>query len=488
MKGFLKSLLLPVLLLLAPVLFTLHTAAEEPEAAQPMTRLYMPYTGEHLYTADENEVRVLTTQSGWIWEGVSWEAPAVSGTPVWRMFRTDTGEHFYTADPVERAHLLTSDVWQEEGICWYSDEAGRCPVYRLFLPSAPPAACHHYTTDANERTVLLANGWIDEGIAWYGIAPGLRAPAPAGGPRWFLFGDSYTELGAGYGAAFPLRLAEEMGSALNFRGQSGMRYSAKPKHGCWSFEEMLDTWLPGIEEKETYTDILIELGINDVDDMDEAEIRRAFVSCTNRIRQAFPNARIHAGLFAKLMDDNYYEPRVRLVALLAQLSADYGCHWVPGNENVFGTKNQMADGLHPTIEAYETLYASVKNYMNFGFAIPYRAPEISHSAFGLTFTEGYDAGTYTLRVDGALPLTALEGPVTALGAVELPYGYRNLFLDLELQSGDWRIPVTMIIRPRVRHIDKPESIMADVFLLAEDPAVWGLWVQGTMALQTAAEA
>ena len=54
-----------------------YNALSEAEKAQyiPLHRLYnprYPMVSAHHYTADENEVRVLTTQKGWKYEGIAW--------------------------------------------------------------------------------------------------------------------------------------------------------------------------------------------------------------------------------------------------------------------------------------------------------------------------------------------------------------------------------------------------------------------------------
>ena len=39
-------------------------------------------------------------------------------------------------------------------------------MYRLYNPNSGE---HFYTASTNERDELLAAGWHDEGIAWYGV-------------------------------------------------------------------------------------------------------------------------------------------------------------------------------------------------------------------------------------------------------------------------------------------------------------------------------
>lgn len=45
---------------------------------------------------------------------------------------------------------------------------GARPLYRQYNPNAY-ANNHNYTTSEYERDNVLAAGWNDEGIGWYGI-------------------------------------------------------------------------------------------------------------------------------------------------------------------------------------------------------------------------------------------------------------------------------------------------------------------------------
>lgn len=132
-----------------------------------MYRLYNPYSGEHFYTKDENEVSYLS-ESGWNNEGLAWKAPAMSDTPVYRLFNSASGEHHYTTNEGEKDYLV-SGGWSYEGVGWYSFERKTSSLYRLFNPNATGVGAHHYTTDAGERDFLIASGWIDEGIGWFGM-------------------------------------------------------------------------------------------------------------------------------------------------------------------------------------------------------------------------------------------------------------------------------------------------------------------------------
>ena len=136
-------------------------------------RLYNTKTGEHLYTADEHEVQVLTTTTDeWTDEKDQTTAlPASSGTPVWRLFDPKNGDHHYTADAHEVQVLTTEQGWVfdfDGKPAFYSgDQSTGKPVYRLYDTMAPRFG-HLFTSDTYEKSVLLSAGnWNDEDIAWY---------------------------------------------------------------------------------------------------------------------------------------------------------------------------------------------------------------------------------------------------------------------------------------------------------------------------------
>ena len=148
-------------------------------------RLYNPNTGEHLYTMDSNEVKVLTTKYGWRWEKdqLMTECKYIASLggyehvePVWRLYNPSTGEHIYTADAYEAQVLSTQRGWVHDfngNQVWWarkplpSEKNPEYPVYRLYNPQGGTYG-HLFTTDENEREVLLATGdWQDEGVAWY---------------------------------------------------------------------------------------------------------------------------------------------------------------------------------------------------------------------------------------------------------------------------------------------------------------------------------
>ncbi len=134
--------------------------------AQTMHRLYNQWSGEHFYTADDEEYKGLV-DLGWTDEGTGWTAPVISSTPVYRLYNSFAGEHHYTMKADERDTLVKAG-WTDEGTGWYSDDAEGVVLYREYNPNEL-ANNHNYTTSKEEHDGLVKLGWTDEGKAWYGV-------------------------------------------------------------------------------------------------------------------------------------------------------------------------------------------------------------------------------------------------------------------------------------------------------------------------------
>lgn len=132
-----------------------------------MYRLYNRWSGEHLFTADEDEYDSLGL-IGWNQEGEAWVSPATSDTPVYRLYNSWSGDHFYTKDYGEYVDLGRIG-WNQEGIAFYSAGEDGLPIYRLYNPYVE-VGTHLFTTDADEYDQLQPIGWRGEGIAFYGVA------------------------------------------------------------------------------------------------------------------------------------------------------------------------------------------------------------------------------------------------------------------------------------------------------------------------------
>ncbi len=139
----------------------------DPDKGQVMRRLYNPYSYEHFYTSDADELAGLV-ELGWVDEGEGWTAPTTSETPVFRLYNPyNGGDHHYTTDAAERDALVAAG-WQDEDVGWYSAADTGTPVYREYNPYEL-VRNHNYTRDKDEHDGLVSIGWHDEDIAWYGL-------------------------------------------------------------------------------------------------------------------------------------------------------------------------------------------------------------------------------------------------------------------------------------------------------------------------------
>lgn len=131
-----------------------------------MYRLYNYDSGEHFYTASQEERQDLIAL-GWKDEETAWISPLHSDTPVYRLYNLNSGDHHYTTNKEERDTLISLG-WKDEEVGWYSAESTGVPVYRQFNPNAKTGS-HNFTILAEENDILLESGWSEEGIGWYGL-------------------------------------------------------------------------------------------------------------------------------------------------------------------------------------------------------------------------------------------------------------------------------------------------------------------------------
>jgi len=137
----------------------------------PVYRMYNRLTGEHLYTTDDYEVRVLFKSQGWGYEGTAWYS-AGTGTPVYRLYNAKLGNHLYTTDTHEVEVLTTTEGWTADfdgAPVMYS--SGDVNIYRLY--NQPLNGMHHWTTDQNEYNVLPSQGWTQENIGFKALSVGI---------------------------------------------------------------------------------------------------------------------------------------------------------------------------------------------------------------------------------------------------------------------------------------------------------------------------
>jgi len=139
------------------------------QLAAPVYHRRHPATGDHLLTASAAEANNAAALGYTIDHGIAFNAAAASGAglvPVFRLFNPTSKLHFWTPSAGEKAVAAASFGYTvDEGIGFYaSPTTGPClmGVYRL-----QSAGNHVYSVSTAERDLLVAAGWVDEGIRFY---------------------------------------------------------------------------------------------------------------------------------------------------------------------------------------------------------------------------------------------------------------------------------------------------------------------------------
>lgn len=142
---------------------------------------FHPQFEHYFMTSDQAEMTGLDTGSigGWFRTGTFYqmETEVKAGhVPVCRFFSTlgSKATHFFTAFADECALVKSNQDWTFEGVAFYAqlpDAQGVCAngtsvVHRLYNDGRGGSPNHAYTPDPSKRDLLIANGWISEGVAF----------------------------------------------------------------------------------------------------------------------------------------------------------------------------------------------------------------------------------------------------------------------------------------------------------------------------------
>jgi hypothetical protein len=145
------------------------------------SQYFHPQFEHYFMTSDQTEMAALDAGSigGWFRTGMFYQmdTEAKPGlVPVCRFFSTLGGKatHFFTAFADECTLVKSNQHWTFEGIAFYAqlpDAKGVCAngtsvVHRLYNNGRGGSPNHAYTPDASKRDLLIANGWISEGVAF----------------------------------------------------------------------------------------------------------------------------------------------------------------------------------------------------------------------------------------------------------------------------------------------------------------------------------
>ena len=143
---------------------TIDPNAPTPQVENAVYRAYNSSNGEHLYTTNYEEFKVIT-KNGWNDEGIAFMSELKEkGQAVYRVYNPNNGLHHYTTD-VNEKNALVSLGWNDEGVSFYTSKNPKdTPVYRVYNEND---SNHHYTMDSNEALALISMGWKNEGIAFF---------------------------------------------------------------------------------------------------------------------------------------------------------------------------------------------------------------------------------------------------------------------------------------------------------------------------------
>ena len=175
-----------------------------PPPTDPVYEYFNSRTGHYFYTWSPGDQQALDSGAfgaGWMRTGQAFSAYGTrdrarvpyypvdgcagqeSCLPVWRFYAPGPNSHFFTGSPGDVAILGRPGTgWFLENVAFYTampDAAGKCatgkaPVYRLYNNRAALNDTNHrYTADAAARQLMIARGWVDEGVAFCAFGKGV---------------------------------------------------------------------------------------------------------------------------------------------------------------------------------------------------------------------------------------------------------------------------------------------------------------------------
>jgi len=144
---------------------TFTISSSEKPSVKPVYEVYHAIKGEYLYTGSVDEYKLLLAD-GRIDHGIAWNAPLAAGRPVVRLSNPKTRLHYYTYD-YDEMYCMLEDGWVYERVVWNTLDNG-VPVYRMYKHTLLGDK-YQYVVDQAEIDALIAKGWENQGIAWYGV-------------------------------------------------------------------------------------------------------------------------------------------------------------------------------------------------------------------------------------------------------------------------------------------------------------------------------
>ncbi len=384
-------------------------------APRTMYRLYNPNSGEHFYTASEEEKANLIPR-GWRDEGTGWIAPTKSDTPVYRLYNPNEGDHHYTMSKKER-DICVKAGWNYEGIGWYSADSDmeRLKLYREFNPNER-VGTHNYTTSIKEHKHLVSIGWRDEGTAWYGLMTNDNAPVFenfASDETVYLAGSesdiTFTVKGTNIRNAVMLT---EDGTEIAEMHDDGENGDAAAGDDIYTY--ILST-------TKTSTTTVEYSAASGSKNSDSIEIR-FFSRGSDDFRQEIQDSRNHiAEIEAEYQDENGYVPEDKVPDVLASVKAyldelsDAGTvasYEVNDTNIIIQFSNGLLMAYEPTVDGVDSISSStsmsVRTYQpaftenndrigeSLNAEVDNAATRVDASFSNYTFDGNYDDGNVTL--------------------------------------------------------------------------------------------
>ncbi|WP_285122516.1 CHAP domain-containing protein [Lactococcus petauri] len=136
-------------------------------------KLYNKINQEFLYTVNKSEYKTLANlEQVWVAKGQGFEVSDTQNKnfqAVYRYYNVAKGYHVLTQNKSEGI-AFERKGWTPEGIAFFSPNKGKLPVYRVKNKDGG----YRYPADKKTKKILLAQGWSDDGIAWYQDTEGQK--------------------------------------------------------------------------------------------------------------------------------------------------------------------------------------------------------------------------------------------------------------------------------------------------------------------------
>ena len=144
--------------------------------------------------------------------------------------------------------------------------------------------------------------------------------------------------------------------------------------GKHAIEIILENYA-SVPDRDTITDIFMNFGINDLNELDYTEISNQITACNAACRTYFPNAKIHYGFMGNKRGKSAAEQKQLITLIRTCYGTAQACNWITcdGLEYVMhDVRNISTDNVHPSDTGSTILARFVLDYLVNGSPI-YRA-------------------------------------------------------------------------------------------------------------------